>query len=446
MAKEWEQMTPAEKRADLDNKFLSPPGAKFVNAQAEKDYKARVQRILDAINMKQPDRVPVIPFVGFFGAFYAGYTPYDVMYDYNKLKSSFGKYVLDMKPDAHLSVTVSPPGRLHEIIDYKLYAWPGHGVAKEHSYQCLEGEYMKANEYDALISDPTNFFLTAWLPRVMGALDGLKMLTPFTNMTEMYGGFTGAAFVPFGLPPVKAALKAMSDAGDEALKWIGTVGAFGAEMTAAGFPGFFGGGTKAPFDTIGDTLRGTKGIITDMYRQPAKVVRACEQFVPIMVKMGVDNAKLNGNPVVFIPLHKGADGFMSDEQFKKFYWPTLKDLMDGLIAEGCIPFPWAEGGYNSRLKVIKDSPKGKVIWGFDTTDMAEAKKMLGNVFCIGGNLSIATLSVGTTEDVKNAVKKLINDCAKGGSYIMLSGATIDNVPPANIKMMIDATKEYGVYK
>ena len=121
-----------------------------------------------------------------------------------------------------------------------------------------------------LLSDPTNFFLTGWLPRVMGALDGLKMLTPFTNMTEMYGGFTGAAFVPFGLPPVQAALKAMMDAGNEALKWIGTVVAFGAEMTAAGFPGFFGGGTKAPFDTIGDTLRGTRGIITDMYRQPAK--------------------------------------------------------------------------------------------------------------------------------------------------------------------------------
>ena len=171
-----------------------------------------------------------------------------------------------------------------------------------------------------------------------------------------------------------------------------------------------------------------------------------DQLTPIMVKMGVANAKLNGIPIVFIPLHKGADGFMSDEQFKKFYWPALKDLMDGLIAEGCIPFPWAEGGYNSRLKVIKDSPKGKVIWGFDTTDMAQAKKILGDVCCITGNMSIATLSVGTPEDVKNSIKKLIDDCAKGGGYIMMSGAVIEDVPPDNLKMMIDATKELGVYK
>ena len=81
MAKTWEQMTPAEKRAELDNKFLNPPDIKYVNAEAQKGYKARAQRILDALNMKVPDIVPVIPFVGFFGAFYAGYTPYDVMYD-----------------------------------------------------------------------------------------------------------------------------------------------------------------------------------------------------------------------------------------------------------------------------------------------------------------------------------------------------------------------------
>jgi uroporphyrinogen-III decarboxylase len=161
--------------------------------------------------------------------------------------------------------------------------------------------------------------------------------------------------------------------------------------------------------------------------------------------MGVSSAKLNGCPIVFIPLHKGADGFLSDEQFKRFYWPCFKELLKGLIAEGCIPFPWAEGGYNSRLKVIKDSPKGKVIWGFDTTDMAEAKKILGDVACIGGNMPIATLSVGTPDDVRAVAKKLVADCAKGGGYIMISGAVIEDVPPENVKAMIDATKEYGVY-
>jgi uroporphyrinogen-III decarboxylase len=446
MEKTWEQMTPDERKTDLCNKWLSPPGAKYETPDAEKNYKARAQRILDAMNLKKPDRVPIFPMFGFFAAYYAGYTPYDVMYDYDKLDKAFTKYIVELQPDAHSSVMISPPGRLHEIIDYKLYSWPGHGVPKEASYQAKEGEYMKPEEYDDLIADPTYFFLTRWLPRVMGKLGGLQALSPFTNMTEMYGGFTGAAFVPFGVPPVQEALKAMMDAGNEALKWIGTVGAYGAKMTSLGFPIFFGGGTKAPFDTIGDTLRGTRGMMMDMYRQPNKLISACEQFVPIAVKMGVDNAKLNGCPVVFIPLHKGADGFMNDQQFKKFYWPTLKAVMDGLIEQGCIPFPWAEGHYNTRLDVIKDAPKGKIFWGFDATDMVRVKKLLGDVACIGGNMPISTLAVGTPEDVRDAVKKLINDCGKGGGYIMMSGAVIENLPPVNVKTFIDATKEYGVYK
>jgi uroporphyrinogen-III decarboxylase len=162
--------------------------------------------------------------------------------------------------------------------------------------------------------------------------------------------------------------------------------------------------------------------------------------------MGAGSAKSNGLPVVFIPLHKGADGFLSDEQFRKFYWPTFKKLLLGLIDEGCIPFPWAEGGYNSRLDVIKDVPRGKVIYGFDLTDMAQAKKVLGDVCCITGNMSIGTLTVGNRQQVEDRTRELIDTCGKGGGYIMMNGAVIEDVSPENVRAWIDTTREYGVYK
>jgi hypothetical protein len=447
MEKKWEELSPDEKREELINKWLSPAGVKYASPEAEKQYKERVTRFIDAIQLKKlPDRVPVFPVFGFFPAFYAGLTPQDVMYDYDKLLTAWRKCHLELQPDAHGGAVVAPPGKVFEILDYKLYKWPGHGVAPEHSYQCIEGEYMTADEYDALIQDPTLFFLTTYFPRIFGALEPFRALPTLTNITEMYGGFSAVNLIPFGLPNVQNAYKALFDAGAECLKWIVPVGTFGAEMTAAGIPSFFGGGCKVPFDTIGDTLRGSRGIMLDMYRQPDKLLEALEAMTPLMVKMGASAARANGNPLVFIPLHKGADGFLSDEQFKRFYWPTFKKLLLGLIDEGCIPFPWAEGGYNSRLEVIRDVPKGKVIWGFDTTDMAKAKKMLGNVACIGGNLPIALLAVGTPQQVKDHVKKLIDTCAKGGGYIMMSGAVIEDVNPDNVRAMIEATKECGVYK
>jgi uroporphyrinogen-III decarboxylase len=184
----------------------------------------------------------------------------------------------------------------------------------------------------------------------------------------------------------------------------------------------------------------------DMYRQPEKLLQALEVVTPLMIKMGASAAKMNGNPIVFIPLHKGADGFLSDKQFRTFYWPTLKKVILGLIEEGCVPFPWAEGGYNTRLEVIQDSPKGKTLWGFDQTDMAKAKELLGRVACIGGNMPSSLLTVGTPQQVKDYAKKLIDTAGKGGGYIMMNGAVIDTAKTENVKAMIDFTKQYDVYK
>jgi uroporphyrinogen-III decarboxylase len=153
-----------------------------------------------------------------------------------------------------------------------------------------------------------------------------------------------------------------------------------------------------------------------------------------------------GNPLVMIPLHKGADGFLSDEQFKKFYWPCFRKLLIGLIDEGCVPLSFVEGGYNSRLEIIQDIPAGKTFWTFDQTDMAKVKQTLGKVACIGGNMPTDLLAVGTPQQVKDYAKKLIDTCSQGGGYIMVNGVVADDVKPENFKAMIDFTKEYGVYK
>jgi uroporphyrinogen-III decarboxylase len=171
-----------------------------------------------------------------------------------------------------------------------------------------------------------------------------------------------------------------------------------------------------------------------------------ERLTPLMIEMGVSVARASGSPLVLIPLHKGADGFMSDEQYKAFYWPTLKKVILGLIDEGLIPSVFAEGSYNSRLEIIRDLPKGRVIWRFDDTDMARAKEILGDSACIYGNVPAAILSTGTTDEVKSYCKQLIDVAGKGGGFILSTGSIIDTAKPENLRAMIEFTKEYGIYK
>jgi hypothetical protein len=450
MEKQWEEMTPEEKQEVLFARWVSPKDPqgndlKFPSPEVEKLYKERVTRIKDALQLKKkPDRVPVLLIPSFGPAYYAGLTPYDVMYNYEKIAPAWKKFFVDFAPDGHGHAFVPTPGKFLDILGFKLYKWPDHGVPKDTTYQCIEGEYMMADEYDAFIHNPLHFFNFTWPSRVFGALEPLATLPPLAGVTEMYTA--SVPFMPYGTPPVKAALKAMMDAGDEALKWMGACMTFAGEITMAGFPAYLAGATKAPFDIIGDTLRGTRGIMTDMYRQPDKLIAAMEALTPFLTQLGVGAAKMVGCPLVFLPLHKGADGFLSDEQYKKFYWPSLRNILLALIEEGVVPLLWAEGGYNSRLEVIRDLPKGKVAWLFDLTDMAAAKKALNGIACVMGNMPMDLLTVGTKQQAIDHTKRLIDVCGKDGGYIMANGAFFDEVKWENLKAIVDTVKEYGVYK
>jgi hypothetical protein len=451
MGKQWEKMSSDEKQEELFARWMSPKDPqgndlKFQSPEAEKAYKERITRIKDTIQMRKlPDRVPVFVIPSFFPIYKAGLTPREAMYDYDKCCTAFKRLVLEFAPDAQIGAVAPGPGKVYDILDYKLYSWPGHGVPPEQSYQANESEYMKADEYDVLIDDPSNFFTSIYLPRVFGKLEGFKMLPALTGILEIYG--VAFNFIPFGLPPVQATYNALFEAGAEALKWAGAIGAFNAEINGAGFPGLWAGGySKAPFDVIGDTLRGTRGIMLDMYRQPYKLIKAMERLTPLMIKMGVGAAKMSGQPIVFMPLHKGADGFMSDEQFRKFYWPTLREVMMGLIAEGVVPNPAAEGHWDTRLEVMQDLPKGKTIWMIDQSDIGKAKKTVGRVGCMYGNVPSALLALGTPQGVKDYVKKCIDVAGKGGGYVVSNGAFFDHAKAENVKAMVDFAKEYGVYK
>jgi uroporphyrinogen-III decarboxylase len=443
------QLSPAEKQEGFWQGLLAPKDGQgndlaFDTPEAEKAYQQRINRFKDAIQMeKPPDRVPVTVFPNMFPWNYAGMTIEEAMYDYDKCAAAFRKFVLDFGLDVHWGAAGPGPGKLYEIMDYRLYSWPGHGVAPEHSYQANEGEYMMADEYDALIQDPSGYFASTYLPRVFGALGGFQMFPFLPGILEMYG--VAFNFVPFALPPVQNTLQALIEAGGEALKWAGTMGQVDAGLAQSGVPTILGGFTKAPFDVIGDTLRGTQGIMLDIYRRPDKLIEAMEALTPLMIKMGVSAARMTGKHVIFIPLHKGADGFISDAQFRKFYWPTLKKVILGLIEEGCIPLPAAEGGYSSRLEVVQDLPRGKTLWLIDLTDMARVKETLGQNACLMGNVPSAMLNVGSPQEVRDYARELIDTAGKGGGFIMANGSFFDHAKPENVKAMIDVTKEFGAY-
>lgn len=183
-----------------------------------------------------------------------------------------------------------------------------------------------------------------------------------------------------------------------------------------------------------------------MYRQPEKLLEAIERIIPLTLQSVKDMSEFSAGPTVFIPMHKGDDSFMSDKQFEKFYWPSFRKLLLGIIEEGLVPSMVVDGTYNRRLEYLKDLPKGSVIWVFEKTDMALAKKVLGGHACIGGNATGSLVCTGMPEEVKKYCRWLIDTCAPGGGYTLSMGVSVDKANPDNFHAMVRTAKEYGVYK
>jgi hypothetical protein len=440
---EWAQMTPTQKREYRINQFLNPE-IKFVSPEAAKRYKVRAQRMVNAYSVQEPDRVPIMLPVGNLPLIMAGISMHEAMYNVEKgfdaCKAFNDKYSEELD---YFAMPMAAPGKAFEILDYKLYAWPGHGLSTEApGYQYVEGEYMKADEYEDLFRDPSDYWLRTYLPRIFGSFEGFRNLTPLTDILEIPMG----QLMPLALPQVQQSLQKLIDAGKELQKRNELSAKHMQFGPAHGFPATMGLLNVAPFDALGDTLRGTKAITLDLFRRPDKILKALDVLTPIIIHSILHSPGISRALTVIFPLHKGADGWMSAKQYETIYWPSLKKVMDALINEGLICLMFAEGSYDSRLETVNDFPKGTVTWWFDQTDMARAKKILGDRCCIQGNVPSSLIVTGTPAEVKERCRKLIETCGKGGGYILGAGCIADNPKLENLQAMIAAVKEYGVYR
>jgi len=269
------------------------------------------------------------------------------------------------------------------------------------------------------------------------------MFQPFTNIIE---NVHLATLAPFAAPDVKNMFQTFIRAGEIWAQAIAAVSPYMGIGPSRGFVGPAGAFCLAPFDIIGDTLRGTTHIMKDMFRQPQKLLKALDVVADITICNVLSNPGIDNACLVSYPLHKGADGWMSPSQFEKFYWPSLKKVMDTFIKEGLIQSLFAEGSYNTRLDYINQFPKGTVTWYFDQTDMARAKKTLGKECCIQGNVPSSLLVTGEPAAVKDYCKKLIETCAPGGGYILAPGAHPENPRLDNLKAMVETVNKYGYYR
>ena len=436
----WNSLTPEEKRKLRLDAWVNADHIKFDSPRARAGYQERAKRFRAALELKIPDRVPVAGLGGAFVYRRAGIPQKATMYDrWEEAAEAVIRFQRDFQPDS-CAATFLMSGPSMELLGQTNMKWAGYGLPDDVQYQFLEKEYMKADEYADFLTDPSDYVLRRFLPRQYSALKGLQKMPWFGSDGIQIGGRVIAGLMN---PEVQEALDIIKKAGELSAVPAKISFETANHLLAMGYPRLFMGFGAAPFDVLGDTLRGTRGILTDLYRHPDKVILACQKILELTQ---IPDIPLGEPPLVMMPLHKGDDSHISLKQFEKFYWPTFKQLMLNMIDDGLMPAPFAEGTYNQRLNHLTELPEASVLWFFDRTDMHKAKDVLGGHSPIMGNVPITMIATGTPEQIKACCKDLIDYCGKGGGYILCSGTQLDDARENTVKAMIDFTKEYGVYR
>ena len=441
-------MTTGKSREELiaEEKRLKEDIEKRNGKSVEELYREREKRLFDAIQMKVPDRVPVFFFdVPLLACRYAGLPYSAAYYDAPAWKAAFKMMFAEIEPDGWAGVG-RESGAALEATGTNFALWPGCNLPPDVGNQVIEQEFMKEDEYDHFLTDPSDFIVRVWLPRVFSSLEALADLPPLmnlgTHMATISKIFTSERFARLA--------RSMQVAGYEAEKWDQELGQIKDEMASLGFPNALpiSGGVQPPFSEFSNSFRTYRGVVLDMFRRPEKLKAALNKILEYRIATAKPAVKEDGRPAfgAAVEPHRVSDEFMSRKQFEEFVWPYWKKSIETTIDLGYDSiWMFFEGKRDNQLDYFTEFPKGKLFILFESTDMFRAKEILGEHACLMGNVPLSLLQLGSPQDVEDYCKKLIDVCGKDGGFILANAGGIYDAKPENLKAMVDSAKKYGQY-
>lgn len=393
----------------------------------EQLYQQRLSRYVTAMRNEMPDCVPIRPFAAEFAAKYAGYNCQQVTHDYEMAFAAVRKCAKDFDWDATVGNMVYVWTGLTQAIGLKYYAIPGIDIPVDTGFQYREpsedNAFMRPDEYDALIEDPTGFLYNVWFPRICSEAAAPGTPNTYRNNLSLVKGAMAmlSYFMSFGTQAARLRNES------------GTVGAIA---------GIF----KAPFDIIADKLRGYIGLTMDMFERPDKVLKACEALMPHLMHVALTTADVNKQVPIGFWMHRGCTPFITKDQFHSHYWPTLKPIIEEIWKNGHQTLFYAEGNWDAHLDSFAELPDRSIVYHVDQGDIFKVHKKLGDKFCLTGGIPNFLLGYRPPAETRACVKKVIDGVAKDGGYVLDASAIMQNdTKVENVKAMTEACREYGVY-
>lgn len=393
----------------------------------EEKYQARLRRYITALNNRKPDMIPIRPFAAEFTGRHAGFDCQQLTQHYPDAFEAMVRCCLDYDWDAVPASMVYVWTGITDAASTRYYGVPGVTVPPDRGFQYIEppeeASFMRADEYDRLIDDPTAFLYEVWLPRTTRRIAAAGTAATFRHDVALVSS---------------------------AMAMVNYFNAYGPHCArlrnVCGMPGALCGIFKAPLDILGDKFRGYIGLTMDLFEQPEKVMKACEALMPHLHWVAAATADPASQLPIGYWMHRGCVPFVTPDQFDNYYWPTVRPIIEELWRGGHQTLFYAEGNWDAHLDAFRQLPERSIVYHMDRSTPQRVHEKLHDKFALSGGVNNVMLAIGTPEQVRKEVRALIELLGRDGGYIMDASAIMQNdTRPENMQAMVETTRELGVY-
>ncbi|NPV58142.1 MAG: uroporphyrinogen-III decarboxylase [Actinobacteria bacterium] len=363
-------------------------------------YEERLERILTAVRLERPDRVPVVPLGDSFCARHQGVKLSEFCTNPELSNQVMLKCFMEL-------------GEVDGIQHTNFYvhnlstAWlsrlkiPGRDLPEDELWQVDEVELMSESDYDAIINDGFRPFIERFY---LERLDNLGEKLPVFFMS------------------VPSAMQAMKDHG---------IVPFSPAIVTIPYELFCGGRSMHQF-------------LRDLYRIPDKVQAAMDVAIRDMIEDARMMCGMIKPIAAWVGGWRAASEFISPRHWQRFVFPYYKQMVEAVVEEGVIAVLHFDSDWTRDLEYLRELPAKRIVFSPDgSTDIFKAKQVLGDHACIMGDVPASLLSLGTVEKVEEYCKRLIEEIGPAG-FILAQGCDIPpNARPENVAAMIASVKKFG---
>ena len=367
-----------------------------------------MERFHTAVMLKEPDRVPIAPLMDYYYANCAGITAKEyVLGDFknamNAVKKTYWRHGGD------LDMVHIPIGRVYAFFEPFPAAHSGFYSPLQvpdtigGSLQFIEKPVLDISEFDLIYEEG---FSRLWRPLPIEKVRRTQV--DFLQILKFADYWENQMEVPLYT------------------------------MTA----------TITPLETL-SYLCGITKWSRYLHKSPEKMQEMCDFMIKGLIANDLFLKKIahSRSKHSYVCLERVSASFISPKIFEELVLPYLKQIVKMNNRMGYINLFHMDTDWTPFFEYLLELPKGHYILHLENSDIFKAKELLGDRFCLMGNVNSTLQKLGTPKEIEKYCKKLIEVCGEGGGFILGSGCEIaSDAPFENIQAIVDAGKKYGPYR